>query len=247
MSEEQVRRELIDDLRWTSDKLQVRGYRSSASIIDRAITVLSQDAAIQQDTDSGISRIYEICNRYESGYGHGLKRDGLDLSKTPHSDAELGEAYQIGYEAGSERFDAHPQPATKPSEHAADAYVLTTGEESVLNKTLMRSVVQPQPATDKAELTDDTIAAIARDYFLPSSVVSFTRAVIAADRALRQPPNSAVRDGWVMAPREPTPESIQAGEILYYAPPDDCADSDEGVTELMKRIYKAMIAAGAKS
>lgn len=41
-----------------------------------------------------------ICDSYESGYGHGLKRDGLDLSKTPHSDPELGEAYQIGYEAG---------------------------------------------------------------------------------------------------------------------------------------------------
>ena len=48
------------------------------------------------------SRIYEICNRYESGYGHGLNEDGFDLSKTPHADPELGEAYQIGYEAGLE-------------------------------------------------------------------------------------------------------------------------------------------------
>lgn len=50
-----------------------------------------------------VSRVFEICNAYESGYGHGLKRDGLDLSKTPHADAEVGEAYQIGYEAGAER------------------------------------------------------------------------------------------------------------------------------------------------
>ena len=49
-----------------------------------------------------ISRVYQICERYESGYGHGLKEDGLDLSKTPHADPELGEAYQIGYEAGVE-------------------------------------------------------------------------------------------------------------------------------------------------
>lgn len=46
------------------------------------------------------SRIYMICDRYESGYGHGVKNDGLDLSKTPHADPELGEAYKIGYEAG---------------------------------------------------------------------------------------------------------------------------------------------------
>lgn len=50
------------------------------------------------------SRIYMICNSYESGYGHGLANDGLDLSKTPHADAELGEAYRIGYEAGQERY-----------------------------------------------------------------------------------------------------------------------------------------------
>lgn len=44
--------------------------------------------------------IYDICNRYESGYGHGLNRDGLDLSKTPHSNPDEGMAYQIGYEQG---------------------------------------------------------------------------------------------------------------------------------------------------
>ena len=47
-----------------------------------------------------VSKVYMICNSYESGYGHGLANDGLDLSKTPHADPELGEAYQIGYEAG---------------------------------------------------------------------------------------------------------------------------------------------------
>lgn len=52
------------------------------------------------------SRIYMICNSYESGYGHGLTNDGLDLSQTPHADAELGEAYQIGYEAGIEWHQA---------------------------------------------------------------------------------------------------------------------------------------------
>lgn len=46
------------------------------------------------------SRVFMICNAYESGFGHGLASDGMDLSKTPHSDPELGEAYQIGYDAG---------------------------------------------------------------------------------------------------------------------------------------------------
>jgi len=47
-----------------------------------------------------VSRVWWICNRYESGFGHGLNNDGLDASKTPHAAAELSEAYQIGYEAG---------------------------------------------------------------------------------------------------------------------------------------------------
>lgn len=49
-----------------------------------------------------VSRVFMICNSYESGYGHGLENDGLDLSETPHADPELGEAYQIGYAAGQE-------------------------------------------------------------------------------------------------------------------------------------------------
>lgn len=48
--------------------------------------------------------IYMICNSYESGYGHGLANDGFDLSKTPHTDKSLGIAYQIGYDAGQQRF-----------------------------------------------------------------------------------------------------------------------------------------------
>lgn len=51
-----------------------------------------------------MTRIFQICNSYESGFGHGYNIDGLDLSKTPHSDTELGEAYQIGYDAGKEAF-----------------------------------------------------------------------------------------------------------------------------------------------
>jgi len=47
--------------------------------------------------------IYYICNSYESGFGHGAANDGLDLSKTPHSEQHLGVAYQIGYEAGQSR------------------------------------------------------------------------------------------------------------------------------------------------
>lgn len=62
------------------------------------------------------SRVYMICNSYESGYGHGLVNDGLDLSKTPHADVELGEAYQIGYEAGQEAYIlAQPREPLEPT------------------------------------------------------------------------------------------------------------------------------------
>ena len=57
-----------------------------------------------------VSRIYMICDRYESGYGHGIKCDGLDLSRTPHSDPELAEAYQIGYDAGLEIWKRAQSP-----------------------------------------------------------------------------------------------------------------------------------------
>ncbi|OGT54220.1 MAG: hypothetical protein A3E01_00075 [Gammaproteobacteria bacterium RIFCSPHIGHO2_12_FULL_63_22] len=59
-------------------------------------------AAAPGKEDEMPSKVFMICNSYESGYGHGLANDGLDLSKTPHADPELGEAYQIGYEAGQE-------------------------------------------------------------------------------------------------------------------------------------------------
>jgi len=48
-----------------------------------------------------MTRIKIICSHYESGYGHGVKDDGFDLSKTPYSDPELGEAYQYGYQCGN--------------------------------------------------------------------------------------------------------------------------------------------------
>lgn len=52
------------------------------------------------------SKVFQICNSYESGYGHGLANDGMDLSKTPHSHPypELSEAYQLGYEAGYREY-----------------------------------------------------------------------------------------------------------------------------------------------
>ena len=56
-----------------------------------------------------VSRIFVICERYESGYGHGLDNDGLDGSKTPHADPEHQEAYQIGYEAGLKAWAGFPE------------------------------------------------------------------------------------------------------------------------------------------
>lgn len=55
------------------------------------------------EDDTEPSRIFIICDWYESGYGHGYAGDGLDLSRTPHADLECGEAYQVGYEAGQHK------------------------------------------------------------------------------------------------------------------------------------------------
>lgn len=46
-------------------------------------------------------RVKWLCDRYESGFGHGIKADGLDASKTPHGDDKEADAfYQEGYEMG---------------------------------------------------------------------------------------------------------------------------------------------------
>jgi hypothetical protein len=49
-----------------------------------------------------ISKVYQICNAYESGYGHGYNNDGKDDDY--YSDSELNEAYKIGYRAGYDDF-----------------------------------------------------------------------------------------------------------------------------------------------
>jgi hypothetical protein len=46
------------------------------------------------------SRIYEICNAYESG--HGYQNDEKDGDY--YSNPELNEAYKIGYRAGYDDF-----------------------------------------------------------------------------------------------------------------------------------------------
>jgi len=45
-----------------------------------------------------ISKVYTICNAYESGYGHGYNNDGKNDDY--YTDPELNEAYHIGYEEG---------------------------------------------------------------------------------------------------------------------------------------------------
>lgn len=48
-----------------------------------------------------VSKVFMVCDAYESGMGHGLKQDGL--STVRYDDPELSEAYSLGYEAGDER------------------------------------------------------------------------------------------------------------------------------------------------
>jgi hypothetical protein len=49
-----------------------------------------------------ILKVYQICNAYESGYGHGYNNDGKDGDY--YSDSELNEAYKIGYNNGNKEF-----------------------------------------------------------------------------------------------------------------------------------------------
>lgn len=42
--------------------------------------------------------VFEICNAYKSGYGHGYEQDGKNGDY--YSDPDLNEAYKYGYAAG---------------------------------------------------------------------------------------------------------------------------------------------------
>ena len=50
-----------------------------------------------------VTRVYMICDAYESGFGHGLQDDGHDDGKDLYADPELAEAYTLGYTVGLEK------------------------------------------------------------------------------------------------------------------------------------------------
>ena len=55
-----------------------------------------------------VSKVFRICDAYESGMGHGMNRDGF--SKSPHADPEEAEAYEEGYQLGFERSSNKKKP-----------------------------------------------------------------------------------------------------------------------------------------
>ena len=52
-----------------------------------------------------ISKVFKICNAYETGVGHGQKKDGF--SDGPYSDPELNDAYEMGYSLGFAISEPH--------------------------------------------------------------------------------------------------------------------------------------------
>lgn len=85
-------------------ELKKAGLDPNSNPIPRAKPASSDKATDNHPEFERSFEIFQICNSYESGFGHGLSNDGFDLSKTPHTDPRLGEAYQIGYEAGNCKY-----------------------------------------------------------------------------------------------------------------------------------------------
>lgn len=50
------------------------------------------------------SKVFMICDAYESGFGHGLQNDGHNDGSAIHGDPECAEAYTLGYTAGNEKY-----------------------------------------------------------------------------------------------------------------------------------------------
>lgn len=179
------------------------------------------------------SRAYQICNRYESGYGHGLKRDGLDLSRTPHQDTELGNAYQIGYEAGL-KLAAPTQPADP----------VVGGEPT--DQQIAAALKELREALESGSLSNDAAAAnhpvawmiewnYRRSYYGHNAIADFREIdVDAKSTPLYAHPPVSAPSGMVLVPREPTVAMLAAG----------CDGSDRPIsTRLAGKIYRAMIAA----
>jgi hypothetical protein len=56
---------------------------------------------VKEENTSKITEVFEICNAYESGFGHGYQLD--NLINPFKKDSKLYEAYDIGYKEGEER------------------------------------------------------------------------------------------------------------------------------------------------
>lgn len=60
------------------------------------------------------SKVFMICDAYESGLGHGLQNDGLTVDKTPFGDPDHSEAYDIGFRKGlMQHFDTYKKQEQK--------------------------------------------------------------------------------------------------------------------------------------
>ena len=47
-----------------------------------------------------VTKVFEICNAYETGYGHGYQQDGKNRD---YSDSDLNKAYKYGYDIGFDK------------------------------------------------------------------------------------------------------------------------------------------------
>lgn len=91
------------------------------------------------------SKVFMICDAYESGVGHGLQRDGMDES--PFGNIECAIAYQIGYALGLERA---PQPVAP----AQTRRLFEGPQEESLKRELKDQSIHPEYAkwlTDRAQ------------------------------------------------------------------------------------------------
>lgn len=183
------------------------------------------------------SKILMICDAYESGIGHGLQRDGLDLSKTPHGDPECGDAYQIGYELGFERSKPSTNTASKESAQVAGSEQSDMGNHiSVERKEDLHVIDRLSKilsgiacAFDMEEMPPKEIMNVIVDKAREKSLlIDLLTDQVAELQARSQV--ERVLEGWKLVPIEPTEAMIHAGEDV--APPRPYG-----------KVYRAMIAA----
>jgi hypothetical protein len=167
-----------------------------------------------------------IVDAYESGMGHGLAGDGMDIFKTPHGNPDHSEAYELGYNLGQSRRIMHT--AEKAKRHAVTQYKSLWFQPS-------ESQIEGIPDFIEISLQDHALAALKIRRLFDNDY----KAKLFAD--VKGNPVIVGMDEFLIENPDRSAAAI-AGAIKAHAIPEDNDDTDliNFIEELAKDSYTGL-------